>query len=90
MFLIEEASELYCSPNARRALGLLVVRSPTAKCGIHTFSRIIQSLPDEWLLRGATIWNALAALPPASLCKKMALDTCAWSSSMSKAIRKRG
>jgi hypothetical protein len=38
----------------------------------------LQSLPDAWLLRRATFWNALAALPPASLYKKMALNTCAW------------
>ena len=47
----------------------------------------LMCLPDQWLLRAATFWNALAALPPGSLCKQMALDACAWASSMSRAIR---
>ena len=46
--------------------------------------------PDQWPLRAATFWNALAALPPGSLCKQMALDACAWASSMSRAIRGTG
>ena len=33
----------------------------------------LMSLPGQWLLRAATFWNALAALPPTSLYKKMAL-----------------
>ena len=39
--------------------------------------------PDQWLLRAATFWNVLAALPPGSLYKQMAVDACAWASSMS-------
>ena len=37
-----------------------------------------------------TIWNALAALPPISSYKKMALDSCVWTASVSKAIRGTG
>ena len=44
----------------------------------------LMCLPYQWLLRAATFWNALAALPPASLHKKMALGACAFS--MSRAI----
>ena len=35
-------------------------------------------LPDQWLLRAATFWNALAALPPTSIYKRMALDASVW------------
>ena len=50
----------------------------------------LMCLPDQWLLRAATFWNALAALPPGSSYKQMALDACAWASSMSRAIRGTG
>ena len=50
----------------------------------------LMSLPDQCLLRTATFWNVLAALPPTSLYKKMALDACAWATSVSKAVRGTG
>ena len=50
----------------------------------------LMCLPDQWLLCASTFWNALAALPPGSLCRQMALDACAWVSSMSRAIRGTG
>ena len=52
----------------------------------------LMCLPDQWLLRAATFWNALAALPPGSLCKQMALNAHwhACASSMSRAIRGTG
>ena len=34
----------------------------------------LMCLPDQWLLRAATFWNVLAALPPGFLYKWMALD----------------
>ena len=45
---------------------------------------------DQWLLRAATFWNALAALPPGSSYKQMALNAWAWASIMSRAIRGAG
>ena len=30
----------------------------------------LMPLPDQWLLRAATFWNAIAALPPTSLYKR--------------------
>ena len=50
----------------------------------------LMCLPNQWLLRAATFWHTLAALPPGSLYKEMALDACACVSSMSRAIRGRG
>ena len=47
----------------------------------------MKCLPDQRLCRAATFWNALAVLPPGSLYKQMALDACAWASSVSRAIR---
>ena len=38
------------------------VSVPLAECGL-------MCLPDQWLLRTATFWNALAALPPGALHK---------------------
>ena len=46
----------------------------------------LMCVSDQWLLRAATFWNALAALPPGSLYKQMALNAWAWASSMSRAI----
>jgi hypothetical protein len=43
-------------------------------------------LPDQWLLRAATFCNALAALPPTSIYKRMALDTSTWAKGVSNAI----
>ena len=37
----------------------------------------LMCLPDQWLLRAATLWNALAALSPTSIYKRMALDAFA-------------
>ena len=39
------------------------VRSKTA-VSIHLAEFGLMCLPDQWLLRAATFWNALAALPP--------------------------
>ena len=50
----------------------------------------LMRLPGQWLLRAPTFWIALAALPPGSLYKQMALDACAWASSMSRAFRGTG
>ena len=47
-------------------------------------------LQDQRLLRAATFWNALAALPPGPSHKQIALDACTWASSMSRAIRTTG
>ena len=54
---------------------------------ILTPEMYLMCLPNQWLLRAATGWNALATVPPASLYRQMALDACAWASSMSRAIR---
>ena len=43
----------------------------------------LMCLPDQWLLRAATFWNALAALPPTSIYKNMALDTSTWAKGVS-------
>ena len=48
------------------------------------------SLPDQWLLRAATFWNVLAALPPTVIHRKMALSASAWATSVSCAIRHTG
>ena len=47
-------------------------------------------LPDQWLLRAATFWNALAALPPTSMYKRMALNASALAKGVSSAIRRTG
>ena len=50
----------------------------------------LMPLQDQWLLRAATFWNAIVALPPTSLYKKMALDACTWAACVSKAVRGTG
>ena len=50
----------------------------------------LMCLPDQWLLRAATSCNALAALPPTSVYKKMALDASVWAKGVSSAIRRTG
>ena len=50
----------------------------------------LMCLPDQWLLRAATFWNALAALPPTSIYTKMAFNASAWATSMSSGIRGTG
>ena len=50
----------------------------------------LMCLPDQWLLRAATFWNALAALPPTSIYQRMALDASAWAKGVSSAIRRTG
>ena len=47
-------------------------------------------LPDQWLLRAATFWIALAALRPTSIYKRMALDASAWAKGVSSATRRTG
>ena len=51
------------------------VRSSTA-VSIPLAEFGLMPLPDQWLLRAATFWNGIVALPPTSLYKKMALDAC--------------
>ena len=50
----------------------------------------LMCLPDQWLLRAATFWNALAALPPTSLYKRMDLDASPWAKGVSSAVRRTG
>ena len=50
----------------------------------------LMCLPAQWLLRAATFWNALAALPPTPVYRKMALNASAWATSVSSAIRGTG
>ena len=66
-----------------------VVRSSTA-VSILLAEFGLMPLPDQWLLRTATFWNAIVALPPTSLYKKMALDACTWAACVSKAVRGTG
>ena len=46
----------------------------------------LMCLPDQWLLCAATFWNALAALPPTSIYKRMAWNA----KGVSSAIRRTG
>ena len=64
------------------------VRRPAVSILLAEFS--LMCLPDQWLLRAATSWNALAALPPTSIYRKMALNASSWATSVSSAIRGTG
>ena len=93
-FQIATAASGSCQALAKPHLHILrqisgVRRSTAVSVLLAEFG--LMCLPDQWLLRAATFWNALAALPPTSLYKKMALAfACAWATGVSKAVRGTG